>query len=62
MEWGGGLSVGELVVCGAPYGGPIAITWPCNLHHTTATTGLPVILIFSAAGIKMGTIKVSNIL
>ena len=59
MEWGGGFSVSELVVSCGSYGGPMAVSWPCNFHNSVhpSNAGVNYIYIFNAAGVKMAAIK-----
>ncbi|KAF2355730.1 Vps16 C-terminal [Trinorchestia longiramus] len=64
LEWGGGINVDEIILCGAPYGGPIALTWPQDglskgpiKQRSAHGPSTPVIVIFSSAGVKLGTIK-----
>ncbi|XP_018019087.1 vacuolar protein sorting-associated protein 16 homolog [Hyalella azteca] len=63
MEWGGGINVEEVLLSGAPYGGPIALTWlqeGRTKHRAPQSPATPTIVIFSAAGVKMGIIKWGN--
>jgi len=58
QEWGGGMNISDLLVKAAPYGGPIAITWPQDGKKVSQSPRNPVIFVFSAAGKRLGTIQV----
>ena len=58
LEWGGGMKISDLLISGAPYGGPIAVTCPQDTAKSTHSRKTPAIFIFTAAGRRLATIQV----
>lgn len=59
MEWPVDTELEHMMVCAAPYGGPMAIVRdPKKITKITGSTK-PIVRIFTASGILLGTITVS---
>lgn len=60
LEWIQNANLDNMLVIGAPYGGPIAITKNPTLFNQVPTSYKPIIKIFTSSGIPLGSITVST--
>lgn len=59
LDWLQGANLDNMIVIGAAYGGPIAITKNPALFNQVNTSSKPLIKIFTSSGSPLGTITVS---
>lgn len=59
IEWLQGVNLDNLLVIGAPHGGPIAITKDSRKYNKHSGTSKTIIKIFTSSGKPLGTVHVS---
>lgn len=59
LDWLQGVNLENMIVIGAAYGGPIAITKNPAIFNQVTTSYKPMIKIFTSSGVALGSVTVS---